>query len=332
MGQSMSIWSFFTGNKKQQSKHPNGVECDDHFFYIKSLDYFGNYRISTSKEWIVTWIDSDRSRGVGGYRDKGNGRFTLYNVQRNEICIDLDLERPNNGHVSDNGFCCIEDWLLGEGLKGNFYVFSPNGKIIVNRRFSANIYNNDISCSGTLAVCQTANAKHFDGNKLTAFDLFSEQELFSVIPASGWATQYEFDEAAKQIIVVHKGIGKYRYSSDGVFLDPKRFEKDKLSSEDYVAIVLTIEERLKEPDLSIEDLNLLLESILKAKKIIPIDSNGWGNNALKLEGLILEKLGKYLEACDAYEKVLKLNPKIGVARNLKSLRKKLANNLVQRTN
>ncbi|MDX2028231.1 MAG: hypothetical protein SFW62_06315 [Alphaproteobacteria bacterium] len=324
----MSILSFLLGTESRPKNHritetSSDVTFDDSFLYASSMDYFGFYKISNSKEWVISWADFDKKKHVGGYRESGYGRFILYNKIKDKIVMNGELQRPNHGHVADTGVFSIEDWGFGPSLKGTFYVYSPDGEIVIEKNFAANIYNSAVSLNGRFAVCQTCNAKSDDGNKFTAFDISAGQELFSVTPLTGWADQYQFDEECGQIVVVHNRIGKFRYTLDGTFLDEKKFENDKLVSGDFVAILMTVEKILKEKAPSHEELNNLLSAISHAKSLQTGNSNGWDAIAFKLEGITLEKLGQYEDAGRAFKKALTLNPKIRVAKRLEVIQKKL---------
>ncbi|MGB4101454.1 MAG: tetratricopeptide repeat protein [Alphaproteobacteria bacterium] len=324
----MGILSFLFGRNSRKSPHRIGqnsahsVTFDENLLHIGSLNYFGFYETSETGEWVVSWLDSDRENHVGGFREQGHGRFILYNKIEDTIILDSKFERPNHGHVANTGFCTVEDWMFGNGLMGTFYALSPVGEVVIERYFEANIYNSAISPKGILAVCQTCNAKCDDGNKLTAFEISSGRQLFSVTPSTGWADRYEFDEDSYQIIVVHDRIGKFRYDIKGTFLDTQKFDADKLMSDDSVSILLTVEQNLK-TETSQEELEYLLKSTLRAKSLQVKEPNGWDSVALKLEGITLEKLGRIDKAIVAYQEALSLNPKIGVAKRLSTLQKKL---------
>jgi hypothetical protein len=325
----MSIFSFLFGKPKNQiaknrphRKSFGHAVIDGDFLQIESKKYYGFYEISKSQEWIVSWRDSNESGSQGGSRESGPGRLILFSASRNQIVLDKKIQRPNSGHVADTGHCSMEDWRFGNKLQGIFYVFSADGTAIIQRHFDANLFNSAISQNGIFAVCQTCNADGSDGNKLTAFDIVKKRELFSISPPSGRVDEYEFDEDRRQITVVHKKIGKFRYNEDGMFLDGERFENAKLGSKDFVCILMTVEQKLKEEPHSDAKLNRLLTAVSRAKSLFGQNPNGWDAKAFKLEGIVLEELGRANEAIASYSKALAINPKIGVAKRLSSLQKK----------
>lgn len=153
------------------------------FMCIDDIGFYGSCATSPSGEWAIACHDGspDGSR---------TGRYVLYNVGEQKIYVKASMERPNSGHVADNGTFSLEDWLFGGDLNGTFYVFDKFGNLKIKRRFEANILNSAISNNGMLAICQTANSKTEDGNILAGFDLTTGVELFAVHPSTFWADEY----------------------------------------------------------------------------------------------------------------------------------------------
>ncbi|MDP2102334.1 MAG: hypothetical protein Q8M39_10330 [Sulfuricurvum sp.] len=229
----MGLLNFLFGsnktNKATQST-PHRASEDEisyigDFITIPSIGFFGPSKKSCSGEWVICWADSDETGHRGGHRDKGHGRYILYNVWQKKVVLQGKLERPNSGSVSNNGILSIEDWHFGSELSGTLHVFSSSGVELTNRRFSANIYNSDLSVNGRYAICQTANAPAGeDGNRLTVLDVDKGAELFSIEPATGWADQYEFNEDLPQFGVVIKDIGTFNYDAEGNLIDAEKFK------------------------------------------------------------------------------------------------------------
>jgi len=324
----MGILDFLFGKKSERPgddrHHPN-VSFIGGIAEIKSLDFMGQYQKSHSGEWIICWSDSDRDNCRGGYRESGHGSYVLYNSVENKIYAKGRMERPTHGSVSDKGIFALEDWLFGGGLNGIFYAFTTAGETICKRRFEANLLNSAISDDGSMAICQTANnPKGNDGNLLTAFDLEMRTELFSIHPETGWANEYEFDDRVKQFIVVQRDIGKFTYDKAGNLLDKDQFETTRLTCKKYDVILFTAEDVLKRDTIPEEQVELVLKSILNARKLGADKDQGWKAMALKLQGIALETLGRDKEALEIYDETLSINPKIGVKRRADSLRKKIS--------
>lgn len=77
---------------------------------------------------MVSWVDASESGDSGGAREKGRGSYLLYNALTGQVVVRGRLERPNNGHVADNGTFVLEDWRFGDGPVGTLCVFDVQGK------------------------------------------------------------------------------------------------------------------------------------------------------------------------------------------------------------
>ncbi len=328
----MGLLRFLFGGKRGQASIEKGRNFNKQnpdisfigtLIRIKSIDFTGLYSRSNSGEWIVGWSDSDKHGNVGGYRESGYGSFVFYNLFQNRICARGKLERPNNGIAADNGVFLLEDWHFGSDLRGTIYIFSQQGKVIISKQFGANILNSALSNGGTLAICQTAaNSFGNDGNLLTAFNVETKSELFSIHPQTGWADKYEFLEEEQVFIVVKRDIGKFRYDRFGNFLDTEYYEMASLKSKKYDVALLAADELLKKQSLERKQIELILEEILRARVSGADKDQGWKTMALKLQGMALEALGRDCEALTAYDAALRANPRIGVKRKADALRKK----------
>ena len=297
----------------------------DNFIEIPSLSFFGEFRKSPSGEWLICWSYSDTTSHSGGHQDSGYGRYVLFNLSKNEIALQGRLQCPNSGVVADNGNFSIEDWHFGNELSSTFYVFSSVGQELTKRRFEANLYNSTISSSGRYAICQTANNPgKEDGNRLTAFDVERNVQLFSIHPPTGWADKYRFDEDIPKFGVFKDRIGTFYYDARGNFVDSEQFLAARLNCDRYDVILLAAEEILKAPELDDQLAEIALEAATRAL-LLGANRDPYRNVlALKMQGLAHEFLHNYKEAVTAFDEALKINPKIGVKRKADSLRKNLA--------
>jgi tetratricopeptide (TPR) repeat protein len=332
----MGLFDFlFGGNKTQTAAQANSrpaasgkaISFLDKFIEIPSLGFFGQFRRSHSGGWAICWSDSDEPNHRGGHRDSGHGRYVLYSITQNKVALQGRLERPNSGSVADNGNFSIEDWHFGSELSGTFYVFSSAGHELIKKKFEANLYNSAISDSGHFAVCQTANSPEGeDGNRLTAFDVERNVELFSIHPSTGWADRYRFIENMLQLGVVISKIGTFYYDMKGNFIDSEKFDAARLRCDRYDVVLLAAEEIVKAPELNDQLASAALEATIRALSLGAEKDQGWKAIALKIQGLAHEFLGNNEAAIAAFDDALRINPKIGVKRRADSLRKKLARN------
>ncbi|SES30076.1 hypothetical protein SAMN04487958_1134 [Vreelandella subterranea] len=330
----MGLLDLIFGSKKKEKEksHPQGSEAGaeltflDNFIRIQSIGFFGQFKKSPSGEWIVGWSDSDPEGGIGGHRESGHGRYILYNTVEKKLILQGELERPNSADVANNGSFSVEDWHFGSELSGTFYVFSCSGEELVKKKFSANILNSAISDNGLLAICQTANARSGnDGNLLVGFRIKERDDVFSINPSTGWAEAYEFDEEDFRFGVVLKGVGTFFYGSDGVLLDPHKFDLARLRSNRYEISLIASQEIVKSDQSSLEQVEEALKASSKAIQAGTERNDYWKAIALKVNGLANERLGRDEDALAAFDSAIKLNPKIGVKRNANAIRKRLNN-------
>lgn len=306
---------------KPKTEHQ--VQRDKHFLTVASLDFFGLYQLSKSKQWAIGWRDSDPSAGRGGHRESGLGAYVLANLSSGKVSCHGSMPRPNNGHVSDSGFFSLEDWHFGSTLSGTFSVFDPNGAVMLVKELTANILTSGISKSGKYAFCTTANSPTDHGNKVFLFDLAKRVELYGVTPRAGWPESYEVDEKTGELIAHLKDVGSLRYGIDGRFTDADQLEAANLTSSRYDRIILAAEKLLEGADLTDERAQEILDAIQRARSLGADGNPAWKSTALKVQGRAHEQLGQDTEAVLVYQEALSLNPKIGVKRRLAAVTKRI---------
>lgn len=133
------------------------------------------------------------------------------------------LERPRRGGVSSDGHVAVEDWLFGRGRKGSFYVFSPEGKVLIRERFSANLSHSGIAPDASLAWCSTASSETSDSRQLAVFEVDPPSLLFKRDRLYG---QPERVMRTPEGLEVHTDckVG-YRLSTEGDILNPAEVER-----------------------------------------------------------------------------------------------------------
>lgn len=299
------------------------IELSKSFMSVDLIGYGGLYSFSKSKNWAISWRDSDPAVGRGGHRENGFGEYVLADLAGDVVSVHGKMQRPNNGSVADNGSFSLEDWHFGSTLSGTFSVFDRTGIPIVTKELTANILDSGVSRNGKLAFCATANSKTEHSYKIFLFDLETGEELFAVTPRTGGIETYGFDEDRKLLIADVKGVGKFRYDRNGNFVDAENLDKANLGSSDYSRIIRAAEKLLGESDLSEDRAREALEAVIRARSLGADANLAWRPNALKVQGLAHEALGEQREAIQVYEEAIALNPKIGVKRKLDALKKRM---------
>jgi hypothetical protein len=321
------MWPFSRNKKIEPQKTPAGVilKSGNIFARVNSMDFFGPYSESKNGKFLIAWSDADREKGIGGFREGGEGSYIL--AEDAVVVVSGRLQRPNDGKVADNGAFIINDWMFGEGLKGTFYAFDRLGNQLVQHRFAANLFNNGIAEDGTFAVCQCAfNSDTEDGGVLAFFELLKGILLWKTQPEPGWADSYGFDLERKELILRYREKGEYRYTFTGQFVDKEKWEVERLNFASAFELSFIAKERLKQKGSSLgeedakEILSLLHSALVKGLDEYPNEKA----TIYRSVGEIKESLGNISEAILNYELALELNSKVGVKRRLEALKREKA--------
>ena len=295
---------------------------DGKIFQLKNPSWWGFGSRSPNGRWMISWIEPDIESGQGGNRERGKGAYLLYDLTENRIVKKGRLERPNNGHVADNGIFLLEDWLLGEGLQGMLYAFAPTGQVLLKRKFTANLATSSISKTGKYAVCQTCNSETEDSGSLFLFDVQAGKQLFSASPDAGWTSDYDVDEESVEVVAHIRDVGAFRYDRNGVFIDAARFREQSLEGKDPFAALRAAEDYLSRSSLTKERGRQIVKALDRALSQVPAVDIKWQAEFLKWKGIAHEALGETTDALSAYEKALSINPKVGVKRRAAALVKR----------
>lgn len=193
------------------------LKTNELFAQVDGIGYFANYSKSPNEIFTIAWSDSDKKNRVGGFRTSGEGSYVI--AKDNVVTLTGNLQRPNDGKISNNGNFILNDWLFGEELKGIFYAFDITGKVLIAHTLFANLLNNGISDNGQYAVCQCCNSNSDDSSKLNFFDLRQRKLLWKIKPEVGWANSYYFDCKKSELQLIYKDKGDHHYNFDGHFID-----------------------------------------------------------------------------------------------------------------
>jgi len=294
------------------------------FAHYGPRDFFGQYAKSANRVYVLAWQEGRERKLDGSPGGKTLGQYLLF--ENRKLIAEGRMARPNDGKVADNGTFILNDWEFGNALSGTFFAFNKEGRLLIQREFTANLYNNGLSPDGRFAVCQTCNSDTEDSSLLTIFDLSQRAVVASWEPEAGWADKYDFAPDGKIIKLKYGNTGSFRYSVTGEFLDRKRFQEIQLTQGTYDSILNTVNGFLRSrdtpptPELNAE----LLQAIDRVFPTVPPLNFEYKSLALKLKGICLENQGSLQEALDCYDKALTVNPKVGVKQRANKIRKSLA--------
>ena len=297
-------------------------DISDRFMSLPSRQFVGHFSASPNGRYRVAW-----GRGAGTTRNPPDsrpvGRYLL--LDGNTVVAEGRMTCPEDGRVANNGNFIVNDWEDTSALSGSLVVFDRAGREIIRRRFNANLFNNGLSPDGRFAACHTCNSHDpNDSATLAVFDLSAGREVAHWQAESGWPNSYEFSEDGKTLGLGYKGLGTFRYSLTGDFIDRDIWIKACLTKGEYGTTILMVESLIKAEGKE-------LPAELASKLISPLDridlqfgtaDPQWRALALKLRGMCLEAFGAPAKALGCYERALELDPKIGVKRRADRLKKR----------
>ena len=319
----MSVFSWLKGDKPLPS---TGIAIRDSgglsFITVQSLSFYGCCERSANGRYIVAWRDGNDEGAHGGARTAGKGRYLLIDADR--VVVDARLERPNDGHVADNGCFVLNDWrFFTNQLRGTFYAFQVDGSEILRQSFRANLYNCGIARDGRFACCQTANSdSEKDSSVLAIFDLEKGSEIARWQPESGWASRYTFSDEGTHILLGYNQGPPLRYTLAGDFVDRALRIDSSLARGDLTMIQRVIKETHPKPQGAFAQ--RLVACIDIGLAAVPANDPRTRAFGLKLKAICFDGLEDWRAALAAYDAALALDPKLGVKRRIEQLRKNLA--------
>lgn len=205
------------GLKRKSSREADDVQkVGSRMVRIKSLGVFGPFSESENGQYLLARQDSDRERGIGGYRELGNGKFAL--VENGRVAFVGECERPTAGEVANTGTFVIADSLFGKKISSSLFIYSANGELRLSHSFLAKIFNIGISFEGTHVVAQLCNSETDDSGRIYLFDVSESKVISAFNPEGGWADKYKFSVPEKIIYLCHDNKESYKYLFDGTFL------------------------------------------------------------------------------------------------------------------
>ncbi|MCA1660933.1 MAG: VRR-NUC domain-containing protein [Novosphingobium sp.] len=284
---------------------------------IRALDFFGPHAASPNGAFHLIWLDRNPDGAVGGHRYEGHGAWSLLSEDGTVLATGR-LERPQDGHVSDNGNFILSDWMFGDGLNGRLVGFGSDGRQLFMREFSANLGGSALSGDGRFAICDTANAPgSVDSCRQFLFDLEQGSQIASWPQETGWVERYEFDTANERVDLVLGDGERVSYGFDGAMIDRDGRQRRRIAAGDLEVIRSVLKAVADNPDASMR------AELFAGLAVASASGEAWMRaRAFRLQGEIHEQAGEIDAAVGAYEKALTIDPQVGVARRLAKLERK----------
>ena len=284
----------------------------DRFVHIDELDLSGS--IVTSPNGRFAIVVGSVFGGDGDYDSRTrDGAFAV--LEGGLLRVSGTAERPQEGKVADSGAFVISDWLHGDGLKGRFLGFHPDGSLAFAHEFSANLGVNGLSAEGRYAACQTYRSPDSPDSCIVGlFDLEQGELLARISPQCGTAQSFEFDGAQRHIHILTTDGDRETYGFDGAMVDRDAWLDRRIARGD----LKVIGDLLKAGGLGAALVDKLRAGLSRAQT----EGETWAQaRALRLDGELLEAIGCPQEALAAYDRALLLDPQVGVSRRADKLRR-----------
>ncbi len=320
------IWPFKKKDKPTVKPKADGevhMKFVGEMVSIPEIDFFGCSTQSPNGEFILAWRDADPAGRRGGFRESGDGDYYL--IHNEKVIAEGRMERPNQGHVANNGNFVLADWHFGQSLNSTFYAFDKNGGVLLQREFGANALHNGLSNDGRFATYMTAGGDHKDASKLSLFDIDDDELLWSKWPESGRPDSYQFDPREATLWLVYNNKGKFAYSmTDGDFIDWERWETERIDwARPWELSQIGLERLKTAPDpISLEE-GAEIAFVLK-KAIATGISDAPPQHAKTLKGLgdLWVRLGDDNEALKCFEEASDVHEKAGVKMRIAAIQKR----------
>ena len=323
----MSLLDFF--RRKDKSKKPTkftkdldiSISTSDEFLRIWSIDFFGPFAKSPNDKYIVGWQDFDyRGGSRGGDRESGFGRVIL--IRDNQILYQVDMERPNDGSVANNGRVAINDWRFGLNLDGIFYVIEKEGSKLIEHLTKANLYTCGISEDGQLAWCNSTSSE--DENESDKLFIFSTSPPKLLFKMDGRDTPEKIEKAENEILIRLKGFDR-RYTINGELINAEEVRNAEKAyimehGSGYDLFYLSekiLKEKGDKDHLSEEQFHEVRNLLLRA---LEKDISDWHKAKIHRHlGKLAEEKNNQVEAFKQYTLAIEYDPKVGVKKALAKL-------------
>lgn len=296
------------------------IEIQGSFITVHSIGFWGNYTVSPNSAFIFCWNEGRSFSFVKG----PPGQIVM--LRDGEILWHRNLNRPTDAVVVDSGRSIVTDWPSMSAGESTFYVFGPEGEILVKQAFHANLMKTVITQDGELAWCMTAYSNdENDNNKLVVFSLSPTKLLLNVTRPS-WQWEIVGLRLVDLTIEVITTVVPYKYDQSGILLNEWEITKAFLQH-DGICDVLRIAEKLTNlclPErMPQEEVACLIAALERVTNTDVGGSGYWRAKAQRMAGEISLACGEKNNALAHFRKALAFDPKVGVVKLVRKLEREL---------
>jgi len=297
--------------------------------YLQHLSQPGNQeRVLTAKD--IAGFDGEQSSSLDGqytviadsYGMSGkrhSGQLALIN--KGKLLFKVSLQRPNDAMVSNNGVVVCCDWLNSEALTGKFLIFDSAGELIYSKKTTANLGDCAISENGQYALFETYSSDTSHSDQLFVVDV-TTRTLIGHFDRPFVFIMATILEATKRIQLKNNQNFIYEVDFTGVQTNLPAYEAELLKRGTVCDKMGLYESRSEEQRFSDPAYLQLLEEALTDKDA----TYSYGADRIyRWMGEYYLSNGEETAAINAWEKAVRLNPKVGIARKLEGLKKKSQN-------
>lgn len=314
---------------KENRVNSQDVEFGNKVLRVSDNNFYGPYNRSENKKYTVGCDDSDYKADFGetkrgGFRKDGMGRAIL--LEKEKVIWSKEFERPHDAEVSDKGYVALNDWLFGEGLKGNFFILNPDGNILIEDKLSANLQDLGITSDSRLAWTTTAASDNSYSNQLFVYDITQRKRLFKRDRLYGQIVTTAMKETFIEFIT-NQNI-HYKFDLTGKLLNEdeviQQVEDQKLNSNDLWAVHSVVEEKIAAFESDGFDKNEVVKIIQKLDDLDLKTKDKYMAKTFRYKGELKLLLKRKEDALLDFENALKIDSKVGIKRKASKLRKELS--------
>jgi hypothetical protein len=273
--------------------------------------FYGSNEYSPNKNYCVTYCD-------GHYENEQWKNGSLALIKEMTLLFKKEIQRPNDGYVSNDGFVICCDWQNSNELIGTFLIFDTAGEQIFAKKTSANLGTCAISDNSKFALFETHNSDTEDSNSISIVDIEQKKIIHKFQrPCSFNSAIIDTD---KKLIKLkdHRGF-IFEVNFTGIQTNRDAYEKqimNKGSVHDRLSLYFEKPNEVKFKDEKY--LKLLTEALNDSDA-----SYSFGKDRIyRMIGEYYDANGDTEQTIENWNKAIQINPKIGVKRKLDNLKRK----------